>query len=122
MCNITYDESCYFCQSSVETIEHIFTFVLLPVLIVKITPQFKPPNVLLGGLDCNNKMCLNHIFNIVKRYIYSTKCNERVLYIEHLMKIITQQYCIEKELVKMYGKNEEMCRSKWQAVKSLLVD
>ena len=30
MCNITDDESCYFCQSSVETIEHLFfTFVLL---------------------------------------------------------------------------------------------
>ena len=63
-----------------------------------ITPQLKPHNVLLGCLDCNNKMCLNHIFNIVKRYIYSTKCNERALYIEHLMKIIKQQYCIEKEL------------------------
>ena len=70
----------------------------------------------------NNKMCLNHIFNIVKRYIYFTKCNERVLYIEHLMKIIKQQYCIEKELVKMYGKNEEMCRSKWQVVESFLID
>ena len=87
-----------------------------------ITPQLKPQNVLLGYLDCNNKMCLNHIFNIVKRYSYSTKCNGRVLHTEHLMKIIKQQYCIEKELVKMYGKNEDMCRSKWQAVESLIVD
>ena len=38
------------------------------------------------------------------------------------MKIIKQQYCIEKELVKMYSKNEEMCRSKWQAVESFFVD
>ena len=38
------------------------------------------------------------------------------------MKIMKQQYCIEKELVKMYGMNTEMCRSKWQAVESLLVD
>ena len=133
MCNITDDESCYFCQSSVETIEHLFYFC--PVVqdlwsklaqkmnpYLDITPQLKPHNVLLGCLDCNNKMSLNHIFNIVKRCIYSTKCNERVLYTEHRMKIIKQQYCIEKELVKMYGKNEEMCRSKWQAVESLLVD
>ena len=131
MFNVTDDESCYFCQSSVETIEPLFYFCpvvqdLWSKLAQKmkphldITPQLKPHNVLLGCLDCNNKICLNHIFNIVKRYIYSTKCNERVIYVEHLMKIIKQQYCIEKELVKMYGKNEEMCRSKWQAESLLL--
>ena len=133
MCNITDNESCYFWQSSVEIIEHLFYFC--PVVQdlwsklaqkmkphLNITPQLKPHNVLLGCLDCKNKMCLNHIFNIVKRYIYSTKCNEGALYIEHLMKIIKQQFCIEKELVKMYGMNEEMCKSKSQAVESLLVD
>ena len=98
--------------SNVETIEHLYYFCsvvqdLWSKLAQKvkqhldITPQLKLNNVLLGCLDCNNKICLNHIFNIVKRYIYSTKCNERVQYIEHLMKIIKQQYFIEKELVKM---------------------
>ena len=41
--------------------------------------------------------------------MYSTKCNKNVLNVDHLFKIIKQQYCIEKERVKIFDKNEEVC-------------
>ena len=125
LCKITDNECCYFCNNDIESIEHLFYFCpivkdfwvkvaerIKPYL--DITSHLQPQNVLLGYLGTKNKRCLNHLFNIVKRYIYSTKCNGKSLCLEYLVKIIKQYYTIENNLVHMYNKNLETFKIKWQ--------
>ena len=125
MCNITDNEYCYFCNDDIESIEHLFYFC--PVVkdfwdklaermkpYLDITSHLEPQNVLLGYLETENRRFLNHLFNIVKRYIYSTKCNGKQLCLEYLVKIIKQYYTIENNLVHMCNKSVEIFKNKWQ--------
>ena len=65
-------------------------------------------------------MCLNHLFNTVKnKYIYSTKCNEKNVSLEHLLRIIKQYYLIERNLVCMCNKSAEIFGNKWQPIESM---
>ena len=80
MCNISDDDTCYFCKSGIETIEHLFLSCCPGVMVQTITenetifkhkPSSYTHSVLLGCLDCSNQMCLNHIFNILKNiYVF----------------------------------------------------
>ena len=132
MCGITDDDKCYFCREDVETIEHLLFFCpivkdfwvklsekMKPYL--DITSNLSPQNVLLGCLDSKNKMCLNHLFSIVKRYIYSTKYNGKNLSLEYLVRIFRQHYLIESNLVHMCNKNAETFRNKWRPIEPMLV-
>ena len=132
VCNIIDYDSCYFCHSEVETIEHLF--YLCPIVkelwinlaenmkpYLDITPFLKPQNVLLGCLQIEHKMCINHIFNIVKRYIYSTKCNEKKLCPQYLLRIIKQHYLIERNLVQMYDKSVEIFTKKWRQIEPIFL-
>ena len=130
MCKITDNESCYFCNNDIESIEHLFYFcpivkdfwVKLAERIkphLDITSYLQPQNVLLGYLGIENRRCLNHLFNIVKRYIYSTKCNGNRLCLEYLEKIIKQYYTIENNLVHMCNKSLEIFKKKWQPLEPM---
>ena len=132
VCKIVENDSGYFCHSEVETIEHLF--FLCPIvkelwgklaekmkLYLDITHLLKLQNVLLGCLQIEHKMCLNHIFNIVKKYIFSTKCNEKKLCLQYLLRIIKQQYLIERNLVEMYDRNVELFNKKWRPIEPLLL-
>ena len=133
VCDIIDDDRCYFCHSEIETIEHLFFLCpLVKELWVKLAEKMKPylditfflePHiVLLGCIETEHKMCLNHIFNIVKKYIYSVKCNERNLCLQYLLRIIKLHYQIERNLVLMYNKNLEIFTRKWQPIESMLLE
>ena len=131
LCKITDNDNCYFCDNDIETIEHLFYFCpivkafwdklaekMKPYL--DITSHLEPHKVLLGCLDIENRRCINHLFNIVKKYIYSTKCNEKRLCLEYLLRIIKQYYIIENNLVHMCNKSVEIFKNKWQPLERML--
>ena len=123
LCNIVNDNNCYFCGRQVETLEHIFwrcdkiqgIFMhLKPLLATYINMEiFRETNFLLGISGVENEKLINHLFMIIKRYIYVTKCLEKELNFTALLNYIRFHFLLEKNLsdVKRNGKN--VFNGKW---------
>ena len=89
-CKIITSDLCYFCKLEPETIEHLFwncTHIqnLLTFIKNKLSPYiawqtiFTCRNLILGTMEGDKVFLTNHVFMIIKRYIYITRCKEGFL-------------------------------------------
>ena len=129
-CNMSHTDRCYYCGIECETIEHLFWFCpIVKNFWFQVSEQFNQyldlkmflnaKSVLLGYLGDYNSSLVNHIFNIIKRYIYLTKCKECMLSSESLFKILRHVYHLEKIIVEHSGKLQFFL-DKWDPVHPLL--
>ena len=115
MCRISDSDKCYYCGAETETIEHLFWYC--PIVkhfwyqisekldpLLNITHCLNAKSVLLGYLGTQNYTLVNHLFNIIKRYIYITKCKECALSLERLFELLKFVYSLEGIVVKQTGK------------------
>jgi hypothetical protein len=123
---------CTFCETQVETIEHLFwdcptvcafwqelSLCLWPYL--DITDIISRKNVLFGVDTHSNSTMLNHIFLIVKKYIFAQKCKEDNLKVYHFIQVLRNYYISEIEMAKRYNnKRKGSILDKWKPLKHLL--
>jgi len=132
LCKIKESDKCYFCENAVETVEHLFWFC--PIVqtfwlsiaykvhdVFDITGFLKDKIVLLGYTELCNANLVNHMFNIIKRYIYVTKCTESNLNLERVINIIKFHFKIEKNIVECRHGNINIFENKWKPLEQLLV-
>ena len=130
-CGLVQSDMCYFCNSEVETIEHIFWFC--PVIerfwldfatrlhdTCNIQLDLNPKSVCLGYLGVVNKHLINHIINLVKRYIYISKCKEKYLNMDAVFSFIRYHYLLEKNVVEYHKKNPDFFHDKWHPLIDIL--
>ena len=131
MCKIKDTDRCYFCESEAETIEHVFW--LCPIVrafwlsisdklhdVFDIAPFLNKKTVLLGCTFTENDDLINHMFNIIKRYVYVTKCTDNQLNTNQVLNILKYYYKLEKSIVKFRECNASNFESKWKPIESLL--
>ena len=107
-CNIKDADTCYFCGTQPETIDHLFydcvhirdlwwdiTNILLPY--VDLSNHINKKNILLGTENAN-ELLINHLFIIIKRYIYVQRCKERTISIQGVIRFIKQYYDMDSNL------------------------
>ena len=86
-CNIKDTDKCYFCGEFGETIEHLFwncniirclwmDFIekLLPYINLK---SYLEKKYVMFCIQNEENRLVNHLFILVKRYIYMTRCREK---------------------------------------------
>ena len=130
ICKINEDQ-CYFCSLETETLEHLFW--LCPVINdfwKEVTAVLKPyidldgllsaTSVLLGIRSNRSSRFLNHFINLIKSYIYSTKCLGQKLSIPGMIGKIRNTYRIEKNIVIQFEKSREIMECKWKQMIPLL--
>ena len=114
---------CFYCNLEPETIEHLFW--ICPIInafwksvINKLEPFLdiksfvNPTNILLGCCDSTGNILINHIFVIVKRYIYISKCMEKSLSIDKVLGLIKYYHNIELNMLVVKGR-PDIFESKW---------
>ena len=72
--------------------------------------------VLLGTKDGQNKILVNHIINIIKHYIYVTKCNNRILCQFGALAKVREVFHIEQNILLQYKKESNLLNNKWDAL------
>ena len=130
ICKINEDQ-CYFCSLETETLEHLFW--LCPVINnfwKEVTTVLKPyidldgllstTSVLLGIRSDRYSRLLNHLINLIKSYIYSTKCLGQKLSVSGMIGKIRNTYRIEKNIVIQFEKSREIMECKWKQMVPLL--
>ena len=131
-CKIVESELCYFCKTEIETIEHMFWFC--PIInklwhtlankieeICDIKLELNVKTVFLGTLQKQNNKMLNHIINIIKRYIFLVKCNQTVPNLKGVIALIKRNYNIEKNIVEFHNKNISILNDKWSPIMQLIL-
>jgi len=119
--NIKDSDRCYFCGNHAETLDHLFyDCILIQDLWLDINNTLSPyidiskhmsrKNILLGTENAN-ELLINHLFIIVKRYIYVQHCKERTISIQGVLEYIKQYYVMDSGLSS--GKRADM----WLPVK-----
>ena len=108
--NLTESELCQFCNSNIETIEHmLFECIHVKQLwseIFKKLDQYltfeqlvNNHKAIICGVNCTvNYKIMNHVLLIVKKYIYNSRCLNRPLNVNGAIKMISQCYEIEYQL------------------------
>ena len=77
--------------------------------------------VFLGTLQKQNNKMLNHIINIIKRYIFLVKCNQTVPNLKGVIALIKRNYNIEKNIVEFHNKNISILNDKWSPIMQLIL-
>ena len=72
--------------------------------------------VLLGTKDGQYNILVNHIINIIKHYIYITKCNNRILSQFGALAKVREVFCIEQNILLQYKKESNLLNNKWDPV------
>ena len=87
-CKLVDSDKCWFCKESVETIEHSFWFCpIVKTFCLQILDAIQV------GVDIREhqsykfifgrvQQVMNHLFTLVKKYMYTRKCNEKLLSIQ----------------------------------------
>ena len=101
-----------------ETIEHLFVW-FCPVITTfwknineylkdncNFTINLNLTTVCLGYTGIVNGRLINHLINIIKRYIYVIKCEEGQICINAVMLQIRNTYLIEKNIVELKHGNK----------------
>ena len=131
-CNITCSDLCYFCKQESETIEHLFwncSHVTNLLISIKngLAPclhwenLFNCQNFLLGVTEGDNAMLINHLFMIIKRYIYTTRCKEGVLNEADLLHYIRYHYELECNMIVHKKGNGHILQKKWNPIHLMLI-
>ena len=128
---IVESDQCYFCKDSIETIEHLLWFC--PVVSnfwkdifsvinnhLEVNIHLNSKAILLGYQGNKYPRLINHIFNIIKRYIYVTKCIERNLNLEIVLKMIKKHQQIEKYIAQNKSNSSYIHIDKWSPILELL--
>ena len=118
------EDKCYFCKIEVETLEHLFwdcskikkfwaSIVELLEPFIKLHDVIDNKAVLLGTKDGQYNILVNHIINIIKHYIYTTKCNNRILSQFGALAKVREVFCIEQNILLQYKKENNLLNNKW---------
>ena len=113
------EDKCYFCKIEVETLEHLFwdcskikkfwaSIVELLEPFIKLHDVIDNKAVLLGTKDGQYNILVNHIINIIKHYIYTTKCNNRILSQFGALAKVREVFCIEQNILLQYKKENNL--------------
>ena len=133
ICKIKETEMCYFCNSEIETFEHLFfECTVVRQFWYKIKHWLNPhieidiwlntENIILGIITNNkNSILINHIFLLAKRCIFSTKYKEGILSLSILVNTIRNVYNIEQKIMiaDTEGKYKYIV-NKWKDIEDLL--
>ena len=118
------EDKCYFCKTEVETLEHLFwdcskikkfwaSIVKLLEPYIKLHDVIDNKSVLLGTKYGQNNILVNHIINIIKNYIYVTKCNNRILCQVGALSKVREVFHIEQNILLQYIKESNLINNKW---------
>ena len=118
------EDKCYFCKTEVETLEHLFwdcskikkfwaSVVELLEPYIKLHDIIDNKSVLLGTKYGQNNILVNHIINIIKNYIYVTKCNNRILCQFRALSKVREVFHIEQNILLQYKKENNLISNKW---------
>lgn len=128
ICKISEDK-CYFCKKETETLEHLFwdcvevkklwssvIDILEPY--INLREVINNKCVLLGTNSGENKILVNHIINVIKRYIYVTKCSDRKLSYQGALAKVREVFHIEQNIKLQYNKEYSFLNNKWDPLKN----
>jgi hypothetical protein len=105
-CNIKYSDKCYFCGEYSESIEHLFCdCIIIKRLWYEFSEKLLPhmdlqryiekQYIIFGINNEEHNKLINHLFILVKRYIYVTRCKGKDLSVHGLFLFIKQYYNME---------------------------
>ena len=132
MCRIKESDSCFFCGSDVETLEHLFwDCPIVNILWDKLVEWLAPcldvstylnlKTVMLGVSLKLHSNLVNHLMLITKRYIYVSKCKENRLHFEGLRSEINKAYLTELNIIMYNAKfGNNKAQRKWEILDPLL--
>jgi len=129
LCKIKDTNACYFCNRSVETVEHLlfdwnvvknFWYSVANALprSLNCRQYLNRKDVLLGRYYDSNNRLLNHLFILCKRYIYITKWLNRQLNVDGLLRYVKRYYLIENKIAIM--ENKHYLFEKWRTLENML--
>jgi len=124
-CKIKDTDRCYFCSQYTESLEHLFwdcihikhlwsDFATTLKPFVDITSMLVKRTAMLGCEEQNDSLLINHLFILVKRYIYVQKCKENTICLKGLMQFIKQQFILDTHM----SNSKRMI--KWQPLMHML--
>ena len=107
-----------------ETLEHLFwdcskikkfwaSIVELLEPYIKLHNVIDNKSVLLGTKYGQNSILVNHIINIIKNYIYVTKCNNRILCQVGALSKVREVFHIEQNILLQCKKESNLINNKW---------
>ena len=120
-------DECFFCKVNTEAIEHLFWYCTVVKIFGSRSIQvfqneleteeiLTGQNVLLGYKSNSPTRLINHLINIVKYYIYKTKCSEGTLQVENVIRIIGYYSKLERIVAERRDKNLQLHYDKWSLV------
>jgi len=129
MCKIKDTSTCQFCKREVETIEHLFfecnkvkqlwkDFAELLPRELNFKVCLNRKDILLGTVQENHNVLLNHILIIGKRYIYVNRCLDKPLNKYGMLRTLKKHYVIEMKIASMDEKKRLF--KKWNVIKFFL--
>ena len=129
-CKIIDNDLCYFCKLEPETIEHLFwKCIYIQNLWTFIKNKFSPyvawqnlftcSNFILGTIG-DTVLLTNHVFMIIKRYIYIIRCREGSLNKEALLDYIRYHFDLERNFLVHKKGSINIFENKWNPLNVLL--
>ena len=67
-----------------------------------------------------NETLVNHLINIIKRYIYVVKCNGNNLCVEGALEKVKETFKIEQNIVRQQNKELDRIETKWAPLLQIL--
>ena len=132
LCKIK-EDLCYYCNTVPETLEHLFWEC--PVIAIfwnNLANTLSPyldlqgalslTSVLLGVKQVNNSKLINHLINLTKKYIYTTKCIGGVLSTVAIVEKIKYTFRIEQNVVFTFNKDVVVLEKKWNSLIPLILN
>ena len=132
LCKIA-EDVCYYCNNQSETLDHLFWHC--PVIAkfwkdlanslrpyIDLQSALCKASILLGLKSVKDDKILNHLINLTKRYIYTTKCTGSVLSIVGLIEKIKYTFKVEQNIVLNYNKNILVLENKWRPLMPLVAN
>ena len=80
---------------------------------IKLHDVIDNKSLLLGTKYGQNNILVNHIINIIKNYIYITKCNNRILCQFGALSKVREVFHIEQNMLLQYKKESNLVNNKW---------
>ena len=130
ICGIKEDK-CYFCGIMTKTLEYLFwECPKITQFWKKIVKTLDPyinmheilnsKSILLGVRLGQNEIPVNHLINIIKRYIYVVKCNDHNLCVEGALGKVKETFKIEQNIVRQQNKEKNRIEIKWAPLLQIL--
>jgi len=129
MCHITDSNLCEFCKSEPETLEHLFFDCTVVKLFWKDIAAHMPKdiplmkywskkNVLLGVLNIEKANVLNHVYLLIKRFIYIRRCLKMHLCVNTFLRFVQKHYNLE-EIIALQKDKTSQHDLKWRHIATM---